>query len=189
MKLWNKDNTDTSKLIEEFTVGRDKEFDLLLAAYDVQGSLAHAEMLSEVGLLSNGEWKLIQNELLQIQEEIKEGKFKMDEAAEDIHSQIEWLLTQRIGEAGKKIHSGRSRNDQVALDIKLYLRAEISILRDEARSLLICSLHKVKNSKTNYFQVTPTCKWPCHPLSDYGLAHMQKAWWMTLNYLLLPIIS
>ena len=151
MKLWNKDNTDTSKLIEEFTVGRDKEFDLLLAAYDVQGSLAHAEMLSEVGLLSKTEWKLIQNELLQIQEEIKEGKFKMDEAAEDIHSQIEWLLTQRIGEAGKKIHSGRSRNDQVALDIKLYLRAEISILRDEARGLFDLLLAQSEKFKDKLF--------------------------------------
>ena len=102
MKLWNKDNTDTSKLIEEFTVGRDKEFDLLLAVHDVRGSLAHAEMLSEVGLLSKAEWKLIQTELLQILEEIKEGKFKMDETVEDIHSQIEGLLTRRIGEAGKK---------------------------------------------------------------------------------------
>ncbi len=151
MKLWNKDNTDTSKLIEEFTVGRDKEFDLLLAVYDVQGSLAHAEMLSEVGLLSKEDWKLIQKELLNILQEIMEGKFKMDEAAEDIHSQIEWLLTQRIGEAGKKIHSGRSRNDQVALDIKLYLRAEISLIREEAKSLFDLLLVQSEKFKDKLF--------------------------------------
>ncbi|MFI5155710.1 MAG: lyase family protein, partial [Chitinophagales bacterium] len=151
MKLWNKDNTETSKLIEEFTVGRDKEFDLVLAVYDVQGSLAHAEMLSEVGLLSKEDWELIQKELLQILQEIREGKFKMDEAAEDIHSQIEWMLTHRIGEAGKKIHSGRSRNDQVALDIKLYLRAEISMLKEEASSLFDLLLAQSEKFKDKLF--------------------------------------
>jgi argininosuccinate lyase len=135
MKLWNKDNTNTSSLIEAFTVGKDKEFDQWLAVYDVQGSMAHAEMLNQVGLLTDEEWKLIQKELDNILREINSGKFKMDDHAEDIHSQIEWSLTERIGEAGKKIHSGRSRNDQVALDIKLYLRAEIQHFRDEAKSL------------------------------------------------------
>src|SRR6516165_3982801 len=135
MKLWNKDNTNTSGLIEAFTVGRDKEFDQWLAVYDVRGSLAHAEMLNQVGLLTDDEWNLIKKELENILTEIHSGKFKMDEHVEDIHSQIEWMLTQRIGEAGKKIHSGRSRNDQVALDIKLYLRTEIQNLKDEAKSL------------------------------------------------------
>jgi argininosuccinate lyase len=135
MKLWNKDSTNTSGLIEAFTVGRDKEFDQWLAVYDVRGSLAHAEMLNQVGLLTDDEWNLIKKELENILTEIHSGKFKMDEHVEDIHSQIEWMLTQRIGEAGKKIHSGRSRNDQVALDIKLYLRTEIQNLKDEAKSL------------------------------------------------------
>src|SRR5215467_2910299 len=109
MKLWNKENTHTSKLVESFTVGKDKEFDILLAEYDVLGSLAHAEMLASVGLLSKNELDSIKKELSQILESIRNGQFHIDEHSEDIHSQIEWMLTQKIGEAGKKIHSGRSR--------------------------------------------------------------------------------
>ena len=116
-------------------MGRDREFDLLLASYDVQGSLAHTEMLSEVGLLSREEFLQIREELNRIMESIRKGEFSIDQSSEDIHSQIEAMLTARIGEAGKKIHSGRSRNDQVALDIKLYLRAEILQIRDEAKQL------------------------------------------------------
>jgi len=151
MKLWNKDNTNTSSLIEAFTVGKDKEFDSWLAAYDVQGSMAHAEMLNQVGLLTDDEWRLIKKELEKILGEINSGKFKMEEHAEDIHSQIEWMLTQRIGDAGKKIHSGRSRNDQVALDIKLYLRAEIQILKDEAKSLFDLLLKQSEKFKDKLF--------------------------------------
>lgn len=151
MKLWNKENTNTSGLIEAFTVGKDKEFDQLLAAFDVQGSLAHAEMLNQVGLLTDDEWNLIKKELENILKEIQSGKFKMDEQAEDIHSQVEWTLTQRIGEAGKKIHSGRSRNDQVALDIKLYLRAEIQVLKDEAKSLFDLLIRQSEKFKDKLF--------------------------------------
>lgn len=125
MKLWNKDHTSTSQQIEHFTVGRDKEFDFHLAEYDVLGSLAHTEMLESIGLLNKEELTQIHHELHAILETIRSGKFVMDDSAEDIHSQIEFMLTERIGEAGKKIHSGRSRNDQVAVDIKLFLRAEI----------------------------------------------------------------
>ena len=135
MKLWQKDSGPVNARIEEFTVGRDREFDLLLASYDVQGSLAHTEMLSEVGLLSREEFLQIREELNRIMESIRKGEFSIDQSSEDIHSQIEAMLTARIGEAGKKIHSGRSRNDQVALDIKLYLRAEILQIRDEAKQL------------------------------------------------------
>jgi argininosuccinate lyase len=131
MKLWSKENTNTSKLIEAFTVGKDKEFDLQLAEYDVLGSLAHTEMLQSAGLLSQEELTLIHNELKQILLTIKSGEFRMEQDAEDIHSQIESMLTQKIGEAGKKIHSGRSRNDQVAVDLKLYLRAEIQFIKQE----------------------------------------------------------
>jgi len=130
-KLWQKENTQISALIEDFTVGRDRDFDLLLARYDVQGSLAHTEMLQQVGLLSKDEFGQIKKELNTILGEIEAKKFKIDESAEDINSQIELLLTQKIGEAGKKIHSGRSRNDQVAVDIKLFLRAEAIQLRNE----------------------------------------------------------
>ncbi len=135
MKLWQKDNASTNELIEKFTVGRDKEFDLLLARYDVQGSIAHVKMLQQVGLMTQEEGALAVNELGNILEEINQQKFTIEEGIEDVHSQVEHLLTQRIGEAGKKIHSGRSRNDQVAVDLKLYLRAEILNIKDEVKGL------------------------------------------------------
>jgi argininosuccinate lyase len=125
MKIWSKDSTPSPQLIEAFTIGRDKEFDILLASHDVVGSLAHVQMLHDAGLLSRGELEQINKGLGEILEEIRNSRFSISEGMEDVHSQIEWLLTERIGEAGKKIHSGRSRNDQVAVDIKLYLRAEI----------------------------------------------------------------
>ncbi len=125
MKLWNKENTHTAQLIEQFTVGRDKEFDILLAKYDVLGSIAHVTMLGENGLMTPGEAQLAVEGLKKILLEIENGELRIDDGMEDIHSQVEFLLTERIGDAGKKIHSGRSRNDQVAVDIKLYLRAEI----------------------------------------------------------------
>lgn len=134
-KLWSKATTNTSAQIEAFTVGRDKEFDVLLAEYDVLGSLAHTEMLAAVGLLSKEDLGLIHKELNNILAEIRAGNFTIDKDIEDVHSQVEWLLTSRIGEAGKKIHSGRSRNDQVAVDIKLYLRAQILALKDEVAQL------------------------------------------------------
>jgi argininosuccinate lyase len=134
-KLWSKEGTSTSALIEEFTIGRDKEFDVLLAEYDVLGSLAHTEMLETVGLLSKQDLALIQEGLRQILAEIRNGSFRIDKDVEDVHSQVEGLLTQRVGEAGKKIHSGRSRNDQVAVDIKLYLRAQVQAVREEVRQL------------------------------------------------------
>lgn len=131
MKLWQKDNTGTTAKTETFTVGRDREFDLLLARYDVQGSLAHTAMLAKVGLLSGAEHTAIKAGLEQIADEIEAGNFRIDETVEDIHSQVELLLTERIGESGKKIHSGRSRNDQVAVDIKLYLRDAIHDIKQE----------------------------------------------------------
>jgi argininosuccinate lyase len=134
-KLWSKENTSTSQRVETFTVGRDKEFDILLAEYDVLGSLAHTEMLEKVGLLKPEERAVIHVELHHILQEIRAGHFVIGNDIEDVHSQVEWLLTQRIGEAGKKIHSGRSRNDQVAVDIKLYLRAEIQKTKEEVKQL------------------------------------------------------
>ncbi|GIV34786.1 MAG: argininosuccinate lyase [Chitinophagales bacterium] len=128
MKLWDKGNHKAarlSKAVEAFTVGKDREFDLLLAEYDVQGSLAHAQMLESVGLLSKKEFKSVQKALQAILKSIRAGKFTIEEGVEDVHSQIELLLTRMTGEAGKKIHSGRSRNDQVLTDIKLFIREEI----------------------------------------------------------------
>lgn len=135
MKLWQKENTSTSGLIEAFTVGRDKEFDSLLAKYDVQGSIAHATMLGEVGLMTKEEAQKAVEALNQIAKEIDESTFSIADDVEDVHSQVELILTQRIGDTGKKIHSGRSRNDQVAVDIKLYLRAEALNVKDEVKRL------------------------------------------------------
>ncbi|MBP6686596.1 MAG: argininosuccinate lyase [Lacibacter sp.] len=135
MKLWSKEDSSTSALVEQFTVGRDKEFDLLLAKYDVQGSIAHVTMLGEVGLMSKEEAEVAVNGLKEIAATIELGSFIIEEGIEDVHSQVEYLLTQKIGDVGKKIHSGRSRNDQVAVDIKLYLRAEIGHIKDEVKNL------------------------------------------------------
>jgi argininosuccinate lyase len=147
MKLWNKENTSTSSLVEKFTVGRDKEFDLLLARYDVQGSIAHVTMLGEVGLMNREETALAIKGLNEIADAIHNSLFTIDPDVEDVHSQIEKLLTQKIGEAGKKIHSGRSRNDQVAVDIKLYLRAEISNIKTEIKNLFDLLIAKSEEHK------------------------------------------
>ncbi len=147
MKLWQKNNTSVSSLIESFTVGRDKEFDILLARYDVQGSMAHVQMLGEPGLMSKNEADQALTGLQQIAKDIEEGNFSLDDEVEDVHSQVEWLLTQKIGEAGKKIHSGRSRNDQVAVDIKLYLRHEIIVIREEVKQLFDLLLLQSENFK------------------------------------------
>lgn len=124
MKLWQK-NTEVDKTVEKFTVGRDREMDFYLAKFDVLGSLAHTRMLESIGLLSAEDLVEIQKELKNIFREIEAGLFQIEDHAEDVHSQIEFMLTERIGEAGKKIHSGRSRNDQVLVDLKLFFRSEI----------------------------------------------------------------
>jgi argininosuccinate lyase len=136
MKLWQKDTTNTTQKIEAFTVGRDKEFDLTLAPYDVQGSLAHAQQLHQIGLLTAAEWQLIEQELQLISTQINKGEFILRDDVEDVHSQIEFMLTEKLGEVGKKIHTGRSRNDQVLVDIKLYLRDVCKQLSTQTKSLI-----------------------------------------------------
>jgi len=147
MKLWQKDTTAVSDLIEKFTVGRDKEFDILLAKHDVLGSIAHVTMLGETGLLTKEETATAVKELKKILGEIEGSKFSIQNGVEDIHSQIELLLTERIGETGKKIHSGRSRNDQVAVDIKLYLRDEIQQIKAEVKNLFDLLVEKSNQYK------------------------------------------
>lgn len=148
MKLWSKENSSTSASVEQFTVGRDKEFDLLLAKYDVQGSIAHVTMLSEVGLMTKEEADIAIKGLNEILATIELGSFIIEEGIEDVHSQVEYLLTQKIGDTGKKIHSGRSRNDQVAVDIKLYLRAEIISIKNEVKNLFdLLVVQSEKNKK------------------------------------------
>lgn len=134
MKLWQKDDTNPHeggsldqlvKMIESFTVGRDREMDMLLAEFDVLGSIAHAAMLKNIGLLTETEHDDLVAELRNISKEIRRGDFIIEESVEDVHSQVELLLTRRLGDTGKKIHSGRSRNDQVLLDLKLFMRDAI----------------------------------------------------------------
>jgi len=134
MKLWQK-TTNSKQEVEQFTVGKDPEFDILLAPYDVLGSMAHAAMLETIGLLTAEENKILQKGLLEIYKEIKQGKFAIEPGVEDVHSQVELLLTQRYGAVGKKLHSGRSRNDQVLVDLKLFYRDAIREIFEEANSL------------------------------------------------------
>ncbi len=131
MKIWNKDNSPLGvegKEVETFTVGKDREMDMYLAAFDVLGSLAHIEMLESIGLLTKDELSQLQEALKNIYQQIQKGEFRLEDEVEDIHSQIELLLTQKLGDTGKKIHSARSRNDQVLVDIKLFLRNELEEL-------------------------------------------------------------
>jgi argininosuccinate lyase len=127
MKLWDK-GTSVNELIEIFTVGKDREMDLYLAKFDVLGSIAHAKMLQSINLLTANELVELQNELVNIYEVIENGDFQIEDDVEDVHSQVELMLTRKLGDTGKKIHSGRSRNDQVLLDLKLFTRSEIQNL-------------------------------------------------------------
>src|SRR5659263_46318 len=134
MKLWDK-GTEINQLIETFTIGRDTEMDYFLAEFDVIGSLAHIIMLESIGLLTSPELALLSGELREIYKEIKAGKFVIEDGSEDVHSQVELMLTRKLGDVGKKIHSGRSRNDQVLLDLKLYTRSEIKSVVDQTLEL------------------------------------------------------
>ncbi|WP_295122337.1 argininosuccinate lyase [uncultured Chitinophaga sp.] len=134
MKLWQKDKAALAA-VEKFTVGKDQEMDTYLAPFDVLGSLAHIAMLQSINLLTADELAVLQRELKNIYKEIQDGDFKLEDGVEDIHSQVELLLTRRLGEVGKKIHSGRSRNDQVLVDLKLFLRHELEVLVGEVKAL------------------------------------------------------
>lgn len=124
MKLWNKGYT-IENAVEKFTVGNDRVLDLAIAKYDVLGSIAHGKMLYDIGILSEQEINAIVTELEKVLQEIEEGHFEIEEGFEDVHSKVEHLLTEKLGDAGKKIHTGRSRNDQVLVDLHLYMKAEI----------------------------------------------------------------
>ncbi len=132
--LWNKGTSATEK-VDRFTVGNDRVLDLRLARYDVQGSRAHIKMLEHIGLLGADELKALDAALARIAERIEQGDFVLEPDVEDIHSQVELLLTRELGEMGKKIHSGRSRNDQVLVDLKLFLRDELKGVREEVLTL------------------------------------------------------
>ncbi len=151
MKLWSKENTATSQLIEKFTVGKDREMDLYLSAFDILGSIAHTTMLESVGLLTKDELSVLKKELLVIYQQVEDGKFTLADNVEDIHSQIELLLTEKLGDTGKKIHSARSRNDQVLVDVKLFLRNEIEELVLAAQPLFKLLLQQSEKYKQHLF--------------------------------------
>ncbi|MDD6978031.1 MAG: argininosuccinate lyase [Prevotellaceae bacterium] len=133
-KLWEKD-FEVNKEIERFTVGRDREMDLMLAKYDVMGSMAHITMLESIGLIGKDELPVLLGELKNIYEICQRGEFIIEEDVEDVHSQVEMMLTRKLGDMGKKIHSGRSRNDQVLLDLKLFTRNRLKELVKKVRIL------------------------------------------------------
>ena len=134
MKLWDK-GYDIDSLIENFTVGRDRELDLQLARYDVEGTIAHITMLESIGLLAPEELPVLTEELGHIADDIEAGRFQIEDGIEDVHSEVEHLLTQRLGDLGKKIHSGRSRNDQVLVDLKLFCRHELKEIAEGVKVL------------------------------------------------------
>ena len=146
MKLWQK-NTESLKEVETFTVGKDRELDLFLAPFDVLGSLAHIKMLKKVGLLSDEDLTELEKALKEIYKDITGGNFSLEEGVEDIHSQVEFILTKKLGDAGKKIHSARSRNDQVILDLKLFLRNEIEELVHQVNDFFNLLQHQSEKYK------------------------------------------
>lgn len=145
-KLWEK-NFEVNREIERFTVGRDRELDLYLARYDVLGSMAHITMLQSIGLMEKDELDALLAELKLIYRDCVEGRFEIEEGVEDVHSQVELMLTRRLGDMGKKIHSGRSRNDQVLVDLKLFIRYELREVADEVMTLFGELLEKSEQCK------------------------------------------
>lgn len=146
MKLWDK-GTSVNTLIENFTVGKDRELDLYLAKFDVLGSMAHANMLKSIDLLTESELEQLHSELIAIYQVIEDGNFRIEDGVEDVHSQVELMLTRKLGDVGKKIHSGRSRNDQVLLDLKLYTRSEIQKLVEAVSELFDKLMIKAEANK------------------------------------------
>lgn len=146
MKLWDK-GYDIDSFVERFTVGRDRELDIYLAEADVLGNMAHMKMLNSIGLISDADRKALAKALRQIYNKVRCGEFRIEEGVEDVHSQVEFLLTEMCGDAGKRIHTGRSRNDQVMVDIKLFSRAALAALQREVESLFTTLIAKAEEYK------------------------------------------
>ncbi len=148
MKLWDK-GYDINENIARFTIGRDRELDLLLARHDVLGSMAHTTMLESVGLLTHEELNLLLCELRKIHADAVEGRFVIEDGIEDVHSEVELILTRRLGDIGKKIHSGRSRNDQVLVDLKLWTREQLRFVAEDVMALF----HELQDQSERYRNV------------------------------------
>ena len=146
MKLWDK-GYSTDKFVEEFTVGRDRELDLFLAEADVLGNMAHMKMLNSIGLLSDDDRVALEQGLKKIYEQVQAGDFTIEDGVEDVHSQVEFMLTEMCGDAGKRIHTGRSRNDQVMVDIKLFSRSAIIALQKSVEELFSTLMQKADEWK------------------------------------------
>ncbi len=136
MKLWDKGFL-IDQQIEKFTVGNDREIDMHIAKYDVQASLAHAIMLESIGIITADELKDLKRGLQELASDIENGTFIIEESFEDVHSKIEWELTDKVGEVGKKIHTARSRNDQVLVALQLYYKENLAIINEKTRCFLI----------------------------------------------------
>ena len=146
-KLWEK-NVQVNEEIDRFTVGRDREMDLYLAKHDVIGSMAHITMLESIGLLEADELAALLEELKNIYASAEAGDFVIEDGIEDVHSQVELMLTRKLGDMGKKIHSGRSRNDQVLVDLKLFTRAQLKEIAESVEDLfkvLVAQSNKYKD--------------------------------------------
>lgn len=154
--------------VERYTVGRDREMDLYLAPYDVLGSMAHITMLQSIGLLTAEELDTLTAELRNIYDEIEHGRFTIEEGVEDVHSQVELMLTRRLGDMGKKIHSGRSRNDQVLVDLRLFIRSEIEEVVVAMTRLSRRCKHNPSATARYLCRVTHICRWPCLLRSGCG---------------------
>ncbi|MBL6666349.1 MAG: argininosuccinate lyase [Flavobacteriaceae bacterium] len=149
MKLWQKNQAPHQK-IDHFTVGKDREYDLYLAAYDCQASIAHAQMLSEIGILSQAESNQLVSVLEDLKNDAKNGDFVIETEFEDMHSKIEYVLTQKLGDLGKKIHTARSRNDQVLVALHLYLKAEIETIKGLAHSFFELLMDLAEQHKNHF---------------------------------------
>jgi len=149
MKLWQKDK-DALDEVTRFTVGNDQQTDLHLARFDVLGSMAHIKMLESIGLLTKAELNKLSTELKTIYDQMLGGEFRIEEGVEDVHSQVELLLTKKLGDVGKKIHSGRSRNDQVLVDVKLFLRSEIERVTKNIQPLFELLIAKSEEHKGKF---------------------------------------
>lgn len=146
MKLWDK-GYDIDSFTESFTIGKDKELDVMLAKADVLGNMAHLKMLHSIGLITGEELEILEQALKEIFREVEAGDFRIEEGIEDVHSEIEYLLTQKCGEAGKKIHTGRSRNDQVLIDLKLFTRSALVEVLEGVEQLFRLLLAKAEENK------------------------------------------
>ena len=185
-KLWEK-SVEVNKEIDRFTVGRDRELDLFLAKYDVMGSMAHIIMLESIGLLSKDELAKLLDEMRKIYQLAERGDFHIEEDVEDVHSQVELMLTRALGDIGKKIHSGRSRNDQVLVDLKLFTRDRLMCIAERLRRYSTNCRNRVNATMMCSCLAILICRWLCPVVSAFGLVPMPRVWWMICCFCRQPI--